>query len=281
MEELYKHIHQLLPQVQDEVFLQKLAQELEKLQSTDSVDIFSAYKTLQDENQQLKAQKDKFFSIVSTEMGTPLNSLKSMADFLMMDAEYIENPMLQESIRFLLAQVERIQQQMTNLIEWSNFEVKNYVFKAESFDIQEIIEKNIQLFAKSASQKTVHLQQISTESCQVLADKRMIGIIIYNLISNAVKFCRKNDRIEISYQVIENQVEIIVKDTGIGIGKAKMENLFNVARKATQRGTANEIGYGLGLITIQKILDLHQSTLSIQSEQGKGSTFSFRLALAK
>ncbi len=269
---------QAIAQCNDEEFLEKLLQHFQqRAEKPDSVSVFTALKQSQEELAGLKIQKEKFFSIVSYELGSPLNSLKSMADFLMMDVEAADNPFLLESAKMLMAQIEKLQQQMSNLIEWSNMEVKNYVFTCNTFAVREILETAVQLYEKQANTKSINLVYKPSKSILVSGDSRMLQLVVNNLVANAVKFCRKGDSIEISATVQDHEALIQIKDTGIGMGQAKIDNLFNVNRKATQKGTANENGYGLGLITCKVILDLHNTPLRVQSEQGKGSTFSFGL----
>lgn len=273
---------QLIEQSNDEELLGQLLNTVQLPHSQEHVpNILDTLKKTQEDIQNLQAQKDKFFSIISYELGSPLNSLKSMADFVMMDIQEIDNPMVVESVKMLYAQIEKLQNQMSNLIEWANMEVKNFVFSPQIFAIREVLETAIQSYEKSANNKSISLHYQPSQMMLVKGEQRLIQMVINNLLSNAIKFSRKGDSIEIMTQIIDNQALISLKDTGIGMGQAKIDNVFNIARKATQKGTANENGYGLGLITAKSILELHTTTLQIKSEQGKGSTFSFNLELSK
>lgn len=236
-----------------------------------------ALKKAQNELLQLKAQKDKFFAIISYELGSPLNSLKTMADFVLMDMQEIDNQMVTESVKMLYAQIEKLQAQMGNLIEWANMEVKNFVYSPQVFAIREVLESSIKTYQKVADSKSITLYYQPSQTMLVKGEQKLIQLVVNNLISNAIKFSKKGDSVEITTEIIDQYANIQVKDTGIGMGQAKIDNLFNVARKASQKGTANENGYGLGLITSKSILELHQTKLAIQSEQGKGSIFSFML----
>jgi two-component system sensor histidine kinase/response regulator len=248
-------------------------------QFNEGKNIFDTLKQTQEELQSQLIQKEKFFNIVSYELGSPLNSLKSMADFVMMDVATIEDNMVVESVKMLYAQIEKIQLQMGNLIAWSNLAINNYSFQPELLDVREVVEKAHENYQKLAHTKSVQLACATMpEALYVKADVQFLQLVVNNLVSNAVKFSRKNDSVEISAVKTSHQtVQITIKDTGIGMGKAKLENLFNPARKATQKGTANENGYGIGLLTAKAILTLHQTELVAQSEQGSGSTFSFEL----
>jgi signal transduction histidine kinase len=243
-------------------------------------ELIEARKQIQD----LKEQLDKLYSIISVELGSPLKSLKSMVDLVQMDVESIDNPMITESVRYLNLQMEKLLFQMSNLIEWSSLQVKNYAYKPDSFDIRWVLEKVKDFYEKQASNKGVEIkiidENINHLVKKVQGDKRMVQQVISNFVGNAVKFCRKGDNIILNTEIIENQIIISVKDTGIGMGKAKLQNIFNPSRKSTQKGTSNESGLGLGMITAKAMLDLHQSEILITSEQGKGTEVKFALSLA-
>jgi signal transduction histidine kinase len=242
--------------------------------------IFDIVKDQQTAIANLQAEKEKFFAIVSYELGSPLNSLKSMADFVMMDIQEIDNPMVVESVKMLYAQIEKLQNQMSNLIEWANMEVENYVFSPQVFAIREVLETTLELYEKAANNKSITFSYNPAQAMLVRGEQRLIQMAVNNLVSNAIKFSRKGDSVEIGSTQKNNQAIITIKDTGIGMGKAKLANIFNPSRKTNQKGTANESGYGLGLITTKNILTLHESTLVVESEQSKGSLFSFALPLA-
>lgn len=245
---------------------------MEEISATNT-ELAEAKKQVQD----LKEQLDKFYNIISLELGSPLKSLKSMVDLVQMDMESIDNPSATESVRYLNLQMEKLLFQMSNLIEWSSLQVKNYAYKPDSFDIQQVMRNVKDFYEKQASGKGVEMLFDEKPKISVLGDKRMIQQVISNFVSNAVKFCKKGDKIIFSVENIENKLFISFKDSGIGMGKAKLLNIFNPSRKSTQKGTANESGLGLGMITAKAILDLHQSELQIISDQGKGTEVKFAL----
>lgn len=243
--------------------------------SAANTELAEAKKQVQD----LKEQLDKFYSIISLELGSPLKSLKSMVDLVQMDMESIDNPSATESVRYLNMQMEKLLFQMSNLIEWSSLQVKNYAYKPDSFDIQQVVRNVKDFYEKQASNKGIEILFDEKPKVNVLGDKRMIQQAVSNFVSNAVKFCKKGDKIIFNIESIENKLFISIKDTGIGMGKAKLQNIFNPSRKSTQKGTSNESGLGLGMITAKAILDLHQSELQIISEQGKGTEVKFALEI--
>lgn len=106
----------------------------------------------------------------------------------------------------------------------------------------------------------------------------MLGGIIRNLFSNAVKFSSRGGCVCISArQISEGAVEISIKDTGIGMNKEIAENLFNMNVVTNRKGTSNEASTGLGLIICREFIEKHNGKLWIESEEGSGSSFYFTL----
>ncbi|SFF32893.1 sensor histidine kinase [Thermoflexibacter ruber] len=279
---LQSQLIELIRQIEDENLLSKYLLDMEGAINGQK-HVFQHLADSQKQVQDLKEQLDKLYSIISFDLGSPLKSLKSMIDLVQLDVENIENPLVSESVSYLNLQMEKLLFQMSNLLEWSSLQVKNFSLKIDDFDIQKVIDEVLAFYEKQAIQKGVSISKEIHEANMPLAqgDKRMIQQAISNFVSNAVKFCRKGDAVVLGAKVIDSKISVHIKDTGIGMGKAKIQNLFNPSRKSTQKGTANESGLGLGMITAKAILDLHQSPIQIWSEQGKGTEISFDLSASK
>ena len=98
-----------------------------------------------------------------------------------------------------------------------------------------------------------------------------------NLLSNAIKFSHPEKGILVSAMENDGYVEISVKDFGVGIDKMKAKNLFRIDIQNSTPGTAKEAGTGLGLLLCKEMVNLHKGTIRVESEEGKGSTFTFSI----
>ena len=105
----------------------------------------------------------------------------------------------------------------------------------------------------------------------------MIGTVIRNLITNAIKFTPKSGKIEILVSEDDASTTISVKDTGVGISKKKLQEIFNIINYETTQGTENEKGSGLGLVLCKEFIEKHEGNIWAESELGIGSTFSFSI----
>jgi len=265
---------QLIQETENIGFIQNLIRELREPKEPN---IFEEINQLKEDKKLLEQKINKLTSAVSYELGSPLNSLKSMADLLMLDMDNLEDKMLVSTGQYLYAQIEALQARMQNLIAWSNLETENFVFNPKTLQAKSIIEKSFQSQIDLARKKSLQIQINCDEKQTIQADEAMLGIVLNNLISNAIKFCRKGDFVHISALPNgENQIQIMVKDKGIGMGRAKLKKVFDLGR-TPQRGTANEQGLGLGLVTVRRLLELHETELKIESKRGGGASFSFLL----
>jgi signal transduction histidine kinase len=230
---------------------------------------------------QLKQELEKIYHLISYELGSPVKSLKTMADLVMTDAMTSGNGPVTESANFMHGQIEQLQQRLGNLILWADFNVKNYSFRPVAFDLTELINKSLAHFAKPAENKGIRLVPYFGLPFQVMADPAMMTAVCHNLLSNAVKFSRKGDHIGVTALPLGDlHVQVCVRDSGIGMGAAKLAAIFNAGRRNMGRGTANEAGLGLGLLVTKAILEVHESPFRLESEMGKGLSAYFDLVLA-
>jgi signal transduction histidine kinase len=103
--------------------------------------------------------------------------------------------------------------------------------------------------------------------------------VVFNLVTNSVKFSKKDTTITLSAKVIDNKVFIIVTDNGIGIPEKILPEIFNISKSGKRKGTDGEKSYGLGLNICKRIVEAHDGKINVQSEEGKGSTFTVELPL--
>jgi len=105
----------------------------------------------------------------------------------------------------------------------------------------------------------------------------MINTVLRNLISNAIKFTHPGGKIIVSAEEIQNEIKVSVSDNGVGIPKNSIEKLFRIDENYSTPGTQKEKGTGLGLILCKDFIEKHGGKIWVESDEGKGSTFSFTL----
>jgi signal transduction histidine kinase len=166
---------------------------------------------------------------------------------------------------------------LENLLEWSRSQTGNIDFTPDVFDLSGMLEENRLLLSTQANAKKISLQNVGTSALVVSAHKQSINTVIRNLISNAIKFTPEGGRITTRVVPAEHEVIVAIEDTGVGMEKTVIEKLFRIDTKLTTKGTADEKGTGLGLILCKDFVEKNSGKIWVESEPGKGTTFSFSL----
>lgn len=154
-------------------------------------------------------------------------------------------------------------------------------FSPTPLELQKLVADELALLEDQATNKGLALKNLVPVDQVVFADLNMAGTILRNLLSNAIKFTKSGGTISVSSQVNEakKDLEVSVRDTGIGIPEAKVPDLFQLDKSTSTPGTNNEMGTGLGLILCKDFVEKHGGEIWVESEVGKGSVFRFSLPL--
>ncbi|MFT5618276.1 MAG: signal transduction histidine kinase [Arenicella sp.] len=267
-----------IQQIEDEEALAQFAKSLKKLETEGKNDL-ADLKTLKAERKELRAEKDKIYNILSFHLGSPLRTLQALSEMLLGDSERLDKQGVLEFNKHLNSQIEKLQDLMGNLIDWSSLEVRNFQQKETEFDLSELVEKVLAKHQSQFEKKQISLEIELEKDLKVNGDQEMIRKSIENLLTNSLKFTLKEGNATVSTKKENGKAVFSLTDSGIGMSGAKIANIFNPSRKATQKGTANELGLGMGLIVTKAYLQLHDSELTIESEQGKGTMVSFELLI--
>jgi signal transduction histidine kinase len=165
---------------------------------------------------------------------------------------------------------------LENLLEWSKMQRGLMDFKPERFNLYHRITGCVELIIGPAKTKNISVNYDIPENYEIMADKHMFDTIIRNLVSNAIKFTRRKGEIHISADIGKDGLtEIRIRDTGIGMNKELLDSLFILDQKTSRKGTDNEPSTGLGLLLCKEFIEKHDGKIWVESEVGKGSTFSF------
>jgi signal transduction histidine kinase len=164
------------------------------------------------------------------------------------------------------------------LFDLSKIESKERKLSLATFDVAELVFDTINSFKVTAQEKGVELiNNVRPGLVKVNADIELIDRVLHNLINNAIKYCDRNDKVEILATEAEGALMITVRDSGSGISAEDLPHVFNRFHK----GKTARQGTGLGLAIVKGVLELHHSTYNVSSELGKGTTFNFSLKKAE
>jgi PAS domain S-box-containing protein len=250
---------------------EQIAQVIERKRNSDAV------KKYTEELKQLNVTKDKFFSIIAHDLKNPFITLLGFSDLLISDfGEFTD----EEKIYYITEMkktAEVSHSLLQNLLHWSRSQTGRIEFNPQKLDLHDVISSNVELLNASAERKQIKILSEIPKLTYVSADEDMLNTIIRNLLTNSLKFTNKNGKIEISCAHQNNDLQIFISDTGVGMSDKVKANLFRLDVSQTTFGTENEAGTGLGLILCKEFIEKHGGTISVESEVGKGSKFCITL----
>lgn len=226
---------------------------------------------------ELNKVKDKFFSIISHDLRSPINNLAGMSSLLTSgNLTWEETKRLSSSIQKQLKHASKL---LDNLLDWVLLQSNEIKIRKELINLRQLVNDNLEFF-NDLNEKDLQLIN-EVDDIEVLADKNMVDLILRNLISNAIKFTDKGGYITISNSMVNGKVVVNVTDNGIGVPMDIKEGLFDFKAHYSRKGTANEKGTGLGLKLCKEFVERNGGEIWVESEEGKGSTFKFTLQKAE
>ena len=226
---------------------------------------------------ELNAIKDKFFSIIAHDLKTPFNGILGFSEILKEDARNLDIDSIISYADIINSTAKQAFNLLENLLEWAILQQNGILFEPRRIFINPLIENEIKGLQYNADKKNITLQNNTTEEIIIAADEKMVCSMFRNLISNAIKFTNKGGEINVKAKMKVDHFEVSISDTGVGIGKEEIEKLFRNETSFTSKGTENEKGTGLGLILCKEFAEIHGGTITVESEIGKGSTFTISI----
>ncbi len=230
----------------------------------------------------LNATKDKFFSIIAHDLKNPFNVLLGYSDLLVNEPSIKTDPKKLDKItKSILSTTEFSYELLENLLAWSRSQTEGLKVEPINFNLSELIGSQVEFFKNGAESKQIKLIFNVDKNLHVHADQNMILTTLRNLISNAIKFTKRGGSINITSKHEGDKIIFSVRDNGIGINSENQKKLFLLDSDFKINGTDNETGTGLGLILCKEFINKNGGEISVQSEEGKGSIFTFTLPIAK
>jgi signal transduction histidine kinase len=236
---------------------------------------------LNEELIQTIATRDKFFSIISHDLRSPLGGLMGILDILNSSYKTLDENEKKEIISNATQVSKTTYTLMENLLEWSRIQTGRIHNDPENLDIHRLVENVASLYEPNIKGKEIIFSNSTKREHLIFADKSMTEAILRNLISNAIKFTHQGGEIEISSEIKDEMIIIKVKDSGVGIDQSKIPDLFRVDVSVSTKGTAKETGTGLGLVICKELAEKQHGKIWVESKKDKGSLFYFAVPIAK
>jgi signal transduction histidine kinase/DNA-binding response OmpR family regulator len=235
---------------------------------------------LEDRNREVEHAtrlKSKFLASMSHELRTPLNAIVGFSDLLAEQTAGQLNDKQKRFVNHIKQGSSHLLQLINDILDLSKIEAGQLELHCEDFHVAETLPEVLSTIRPLAMEKNIRVGQELETISPVFADRVRFKQILYNLLSNAVKFTPKGGRIDINCLQIENFVCVSVTDTGIGIRAEDQAVVFEEFRQVEGNTGAPSEGTGLGLAITKRLVEQQGGKISLESETGKGSRFTFTL----
>jgi len=232
--------------------------------------------------QNLNTEKDKMMSVLAHDMRSPFHTFLGLTQIMVEELHSMKFAEVKNIAETLNRSAVNLYKLLDDLLEWSYIQRGNMTLRPETIVLKEKIQKITELSADYAQKKGIRISYEFPDDLVVFADTHMFETIVRNLVFNAVKFTPEGGRVNISARLIHNDMtEISVSDTGIGIPDDLINKLFVLDQSTSRKGTTGEPSTGLGLVVCKEFVEKHGGEIRVESEEGKGSVFSFTIPSKK
>ena len=232
--------------------------------------------TQKEEVQTLNSQLNKLISIVAHDLKAPFNSLLGLLSELANNPDQYSEDEKNAIIKALLENTKSTYKLLENLMQWSVSQSGLLTMNIEKIRLSTILDEALALNKIQIENKLLIIKKELNPHIEVYADRKMTFTIFTNLISNAIKFNYPGGMIRIKTKNLDNSVQIIISDEGVGVPKEHINSIFSIESDYQQRGTENEYGTGLGLKVVAEFIQRMNGSVRAESNE-KGTSFIFEL----
>lgn len=220
---------------------------------------------------EMNQTKNRLFTIIAHDLKSPYNIVLGFSELLKKKSE--GNPEYSKYANYIHESALNNYVLLENLLEWSRIQIEKVPAKPVAFEIEEIVRQNVGLIEVSAKKKEITLDVDIDKNLLAWGDKSGVSIVVRNILTNALKFTYTGGKICISAIPSSNNIELRIKDNGIGLSRTQLKELFLLDKKKSRPGTSNEIGSGLGLFLCKEIVEKNGGRIWAESEENIGTTF--------
>jgi signal transduction histidine kinase len=229
---------------------------------------------------EIDKMKSEFVSTVSHELRTPLSSIKSFAELLLDDLDTLDIETQKKFLGIINNESDRLTRLISGLLDLQKMTSNKMKWNMENIQLSQVVKSCVETFSSLGNKKNIDLNyECDDQLPLVYGDRDKLQQVLYNLISNALKFNekrgKKKEKVKVEARNDHRGVMITVSDTGIGIPEEKLDMIFERFYQVDSSNTRKTEGTGLGLAICKEIIDCHGGEIWVDSEIGKGSKFSF------
>jgi len=229
------------------------------------------------EEQIARQNRSEFIAQIAHELKTPLNVLAMYSEMLLGEEGNSEQFRI-EAVNTIYDETERLSTLINNMLAISKFEMGNMQLSRQRVRIGELLQDILKNLSHSDRGHQLKFElDVSHEMSAIYVDKDLLRIAINNLLTNAIKYNKTDGKVILKAREYDDVIEISVQDTGIGIKEDEIPRVFDKFYRSDDEQIRAQTGHGLGLSLVQQIVYIHHGKIKVDSEFGKGTTFSIQL----
>ena len=229
------------------------------------------------ELEDLNTHKESVMAILSHDLRSPLSAIIGTSKYLKENFHRMKPESVQQMLDLLYKSSTDELDMLDYLVEWARIKYASDVFSPTKIKLIEYINKVFETLKETTLINTINLHHEIEEDTSVFADGKMLISIIQNIVSNAIKHTGEGGTITVSAKSQDDKIIVQVKDTGVGMSKEIMENLFTPQMKTLSETRKKNKGAGIGLLLVKGFLEKNGGEIWVESIEGKGSSFYFTL----
>ncbi len=230
---------------------------------------------------ELSELKEEFLALTTHDLRSPLTVISGVISFFTSGRLGELTPEQKNMVAMMERNTHNLIELVNDLLDASKLESGTMRLDLSSTDLCLLIDELREAMDPLAKEKDINLEEeIPCDLPPLQADRAKLRRVLTNLVSNAIKFTPKGGRVRIRAEAEGDHIRISVIDTGVGIPPEDLARLFDKYEQARSRATRSEKGTGLGLYITRQLVELHGGRIEVQSEVGRGSTFSFTIPTA-
>ena len=231
------------------------------------------------ELQQAIDTKNKFFSIISHDLRSPLSALVDLSGLMQDYLDDYNSDELRATLNLIHESSEGSLNLLENLLVWARAQTGSLNFEPYIIEVKPLLISMQKFYSHVSQKKDISIDCECDDNIYAFADEKMVRTIIRNLINNAIKFTKIDGKILLNANLKNDEIHISIRDNGVGIDKDRISLLFREDVQSSTKGTEQESGTGLGLILVDTFVKINGGKIVVKSEENKGTIFSFTLPL--
>jgi signal transduction histidine kinase/tetratricopeptide (TPR) repeat protein len=215
--------------------------------------------------------KQKFFSIIAHDLINPFNAILGYTSVLEQDYETFNEREKKEFIGIINKYANQNYELTKNLLDWARSQQNKLNLEKKQIDVKKVVNHVAKGYEVLTAKKSITTNITIADDLQIYADENALKTVITNIYNNAIKFSHKGSVINITSFENQESVSIAIKDFGIGMSQEQVDNLFNISKTSSTKGTDNEKGTGFGMLICKELLEMHNAKVTVNSQKNKGT----------